>query len=88
MSKKAKNGLKDYERHAIGFMLQHLAWGSAGGAMFGGLLLALDVGGLRSLILASSDGPLALILFFFGLFITFGGAGMGIGVMSQGRDLN
>ncbi len=88
MSRMAKNGLKPHERNAIGFMLRHLAWGSAGGFLFGGLLLALDVGGLRSLILDSSDWLLALTLFFFGLFITFGSVGMGVGIMSQANDMN
>jgi hypothetical protein len=36
----------------------------------------------------SRDGGLTLVLFFFGLIVTFGGVGMGVGVMSLAQDEN
>lgn len=80
--------LRRHERTALGFLLRHLLLGILGGSIFGGLVIAFDIGHLRSLAVESSDGALTLVLFFFGLFVTFGGIGMGIGVMSLGRDEN
>lgn len=76
------------ERTIITFLLRHLALGAAGGFTFGALLLALDIAGLRTLAFASPDRWLILALLFFGLFVTFGSVGMGVGIMSLGRDEN
>ncbi len=81
-----KKQLQAHERHAIKFLLQHLAVGATGGFVFGGLLLLFDIGGLRTLAFNSSDTGVVLFMLFFGLFITFGSAGMGVGVMSLGEE--
>ena len=73
-------------KEAITFLLQHLVVGTAGGFVFGGLVLYYDVAGLGSLIWNSSEPWLALFLLFFGLFVTFGSLGMGWGVMALGRE--
>ncbi|TAN55045.1 MAG: hypothetical protein EPN26_05930 [Rhodospirillales bacterium] len=80
--------MKPHERHVLLFMLRHLVYGVTGGFIFGGLLLALDIGGLRHLIFTSNDTVLALFLLFFGLFITFGSVGMGVGIMTMDKDDN
>lgn len=77
-----------HERTAIGFLLRHMLFGVAGAVLFGGLVLYLDIGHLRSLAHDSEDGWLTLVLFFFGLAVTFGSVAMGIGVMGQGQDEN
>ncbi len=78
--------LKPHERHAIGFLIRHLIYGTVGGFAFGAFLLAQDFAGLRTLIWAAESSWLWLFMLFFGLFVTFGSIGMGIGVMSLGRD--
>jgi tetrahydromethanopterin S-methyltransferase subunit E len=75
-----------HQRDAIGFLLKHLGYGSFGGFLFGALLLWFDVGGLATLIFASPDWPLFLLMLFFGLFVTFGSIGMGVGVMGLGEE--
>lgn len=76
------------EREALAFLGRHLAYGAAGGFVFGGLVMALDLGNLRTLMLSSESPLLAIAMLFFGLFVTFGSAGMGVGVMSLGEDEN
>lgn len=49
-------------------------------------LLALDVGGLRTLILASHDGWIAIALLCSGFAITFGSAAIGAAVMAIGDE--
>ena len=78
--------LQPHERVAIGFLLRHLAFGSVGGFVFGGALLAVDLAGLRTLIFNADEPLLWLLLLFFGLFVTFGSVGMGVGIMTIGRD--
>lgn len=70
----------------IGYLLRHLVAGLTGGAVFGGLILVFDLGGLRGLIGASQDGWIYVILLFVGLFVTFGSAALGFGVMSLGEE--
>ena len=77
---------RPHERHAIRFLLGHLLIGVAGGALFGGLLLASDLFGLRALVIGDDQGWLAALLLLFGLAVTFGSLAMGVGVMSLGRD--
>lgn len=79
--------LKAHERTAIAFLLRHLLVGSLGGFLFGALLLFFDIGHLWTLIATSGDGILFAVLLFFGLFVTFGGVAMAVGIMSQeGED--
>ena len=77
--------LLPHERAAIGFLLRHLAFGCVGGLVFGGALLALDFAGLRTLIFSADEPLMWLLLMFFGLFVTFGSVGMGVGIMTIGR---
>lgn len=77
--------LLHHEQAAIVFLARHLAVGMLGALVFGGLVVALDIGHLRTLAGQSSDGLAALGLLFFGLMLTFGGLGMAIGVMSLAR---
>jgi hypothetical protein len=77
-----------HERSAIVFLLRHMLVGMVGGILFGVLVLSFDIGRLRSLAVESTDGILTLVLFFFGLLVTFGSVGMGIGIMSLGHDEN
>jgi hypothetical protein len=67
------------------FLLPGLAGVLAG---VGGVaaLLALDVGGLRSLMLGSGDGWVAAPLLCVGFAITFGSAAIGASVMAIGQD--
>ncbi len=80
--------LKAHEKHAIGFLMRHLVYGTVGSITLGGAILYSDIGGIRTLAMSGQDGGLAIALLFFGLFITGGSVGMGIGVMSlsDGRE--
>lgn len=74
------------EREALTYLGIHLIYGLAAGLTFGLAVLATNLGNLRTLAFESSHTALVLAVFFFGLFITFGSVGMGVGVMSLGRD--
>jgi hypothetical protein len=80
--------LNTHEKKALGFLLHHLLMGTVGGFFFGVLLLWQDVGNLRTLAMNSDHTALYVGMLFFGLFITFGSVGMGIGIMSLGDDRN
>jgi hypothetical protein len=73
-------------RRFVTFLLKHCLCGSVGGVALGGLLLWHDVDGLGTMIFASPDRELVLLLLFFGLFITFGSIGMAVGVMQLGEE--
>ncbi len=60
--------------------------GSLAGLVAVGGLLALDIGGLRSLMLASADGWIAAALLSLGFVVTFGSAAIGAAVMALGRS--
>jgi len=77
-----------HERNAITFLLRHLLVGAVGGLVFGVLVIVLDIAHLRSLAMESNDGILTLVLFFFGLFVTFGSLGMAAGIMGLAQDDN
>lgn len=74
------NWRKD-ERVALGCLFLHGVLGFIGGLVFGSLLLAFDIGQLRSLLLASTQWGVAIALYFFCLGATFGWVGMSAGVM-------
>jgi hypothetical protein len=78
--------LNRYERKAIAFMARHVGYGLAGAVTFGVGLLWTDVGGLGTLVLNSDHWPLNLLMLFAGLFVTFGGVAIGVGVMTLGED--
>ncbi len=73
-----------YQRHnheLLRFFAGHLVVGFiAGEGLLAGLLV-LDIGGLRSLIWASSDRVISLGLLIMFFAITFGSLAMGTGVM-------
>jgi len=77
--------LSPQERSALRFITRHLATGLGAGALFGTVLLASDLAGLRSLALASEAPWLVLFLLFFGLFITFGSVSLAANLMLMGR---
>jgi len=78
--------LTPHERNAIAFVARHVAYGLTGAVVFGVGLLWTDVGGLGTLALNSEQWALNLLLLFAGLFITFGGVAIGVGVMTLGED--
>ncbi len=71
-------------RSIVKFMIEHTAYGGFGALVFGVLVLFFDIGGIYSLAIASRDAPVFIMLLFFGLFITFGGISLGIGIMNLG----
>jgi hypothetical protein len=68
----------------VRFLLGHAAIGIAVGVLFVVALLALDVPGLRGLMLRGADGVLALGLLLFGSAVTFGSVAMGAAIMGLG----
>jgi hypothetical protein len=60
----------------IGFLVSFVLLGG---------LLALNLHGLRDLILADHSPATALVLLLFGFVITFGSAAMGTAIMAIGR---
>src|SRR5690349_3467990 len=71
-----EDNLRKDERAALGCLFLHGVLGFIGGLVFGSLLLAFDIGQLRSLLLASTECGVALALYFFCLGVTFGWVGM------------
>jgi len=71
-------------RSIVRFIIEHTAYGGFGALVFGALVLFFDIGGIYSLAMASRDAPIFIFLLFFGLFITFGGISLGIGIMTLG----
>ena len=74
------------QRTGLKFLLRHLLYGVTGGLVFGAGVLYLDIGSIRSLAFASDNPVLPIFMLFFGLFVTFGSVGMGVGIMSLGRS--
>lgn len=68
----------------VRFLLGHAGIGIAAGWLFVASIVALDIGGLRGLLMAGADGALALALLLFGTSITFGSAAMGAAIMGLG----
>jgi len=68
------------------YLLRHGLGGVVGGLVASGGVLALDLGGLGSLILGSQSPALALFMLFFGFSITFGGAALGAALIQIGND--
>lgn len=59
-------------------------WGGVLGLLFVGGVLALDLGRIRSLVLAAPEGALALALLCVGSVVTFSSVAMGGAVMMSG----
>lgn len=68
----------------VRFLLGHAAIGIGIGWLFVAAVIALDIAGLRGLMLRGADGALALALLTFGVSVTFGSAAMGAAVMGLG----
>jgi hypothetical protein len=60
--------------------------GFALAAVFVGLLLGLDVAGLRGLVLSTSGGLLAVFLLFFFNGLVFAGVQFAIAIMRMGEE--
>ncbi|MDO8607157.1 MAG: hypothetical protein Q7R40_11510 [Phaeospirillum sp.] len=76
------------EKKPLKFLAKHLFFGVVAAITFGVLVLATDLGHIRTL-LQDSDNPYPVLgLMFFGLIITFGGVAMAAGIMSlsDGKD--
>ncbi|MBI2239740.1 MAG: hypothetical protein HYU59_02925 [Magnetospirillum gryphiswaldense] len=74
------------EKEALKFLATHLLYGLVAGATFGVMVLVTNMGNIWTLAKESNHTGAVLILFFFGLFVTFGSVGMGVGVMGLARD--
>lgn len=68
------------------FLFKHLLAGVLGGCFFATLLLYYDVSKLWSMISATSDGWLVVIMLYTGLGITFGSISMGWGIFSLAQE--
>jgi hypothetical protein len=64
----------------------NLAAGIALATVTVGLLLAINPGGLRGLLLADGSSWLSVSLLLFGFIVTFGGIVMATAVMTMGKD--
>jgi hypothetical protein len=73
------------EKSALRFVARHLVLGLGAGALFGLVLLASDLAGLRSLAFSSEAPWLVVALLFFGLFITFGSVSLAANLMLLAR---
>jgi hypothetical protein len=69
----------------IRFLIAHCLIGIAAGWLMLAGLLALDVGGLGTLIMRSAAPWLAIAVLAFGIAVTFGSASMGAAIMSLHR---
>lgn len=70
----------------IRFLLRHAAIGAAVAVVAVALLLVTDFGGLRTLVLASSGGYVAVFALTAALAITLGSVQMGFAIMLHDRD--
>jgi hypothetical protein len=72
------------------YILRHLVLPGAAGALAGvacvGMLLACDIGGLRTLMLSAGQGWIAGPMLGGGFAVTFGSAAIGASVMAIGQD--
>lgn len=78
--------LNDKEREALRYLGCHLIYGLAAALTFGTAVLMINLGNLRTLAFESAHPVAVLTLFFFGLCVTFGSVGMGVGIMTLARD--
>jgi hypothetical protein len=68
------------------FLFRHAAIGFGIAALFVGMLVALDAGGLRTLMRGSDAGLAEAVLLTVFVGLTFGSVQMGIAVWQAGRD--
>ena len=65
----------------LSFLGKHMLFGLAMGVLFASMVLTLDIAGLTSLIRASADPYVALLLLYAFNALTFGSIAMGAAVM-------
>jgi len=65
----------------VRFLIRHAAIGFGLAIVFVGLLLVFDIGGIATLIFASSSAALALAVLTFSVGLTFSSVQMGFAVM-------
>ncbi len=70
----------------IRFLLNHALTGVVVAAMVVYGIVRLDLFGIGSLVAATAQGPLALLLLFFGLAVTFASLAMGTAIFLLPRD--
>jgi hypothetical protein len=73
------------QRNFFTYLAKHLALGVAMGWLVLTAILIIDVGGLRSVALSTQTALIVFPVLYILFAITFGSAGMGIGVMSLGQ---
>lgn len=74
------------DHRIVHFVVRQSALGAGLGMVLAALLLVLDTGGLRTLLLKSDAWPAGLSLLFAGFAITFGSAVCGSAIMSLPAD--
>lgn len=70
----------------VRFMLLHAVIGFVIAVVFVGALMVSDAAGLRTLMMASDSGYVAIFMLVFVSGLTFGGAQMGVAVMLLGEE--
>jgi hypothetical protein len=75
-----------HQRDVIVYLVKHLICGAVGAAVLGLLLLWSDFAKLGTMIFASPDKLMFLLMLFFGLFLTFGSIAVALGVMQLGEE--
>lgn len=78
--------MRPWEKHAILFLLKHLATGAAGAIVLATGILVMNVAGIGQLVANSEHGVIAAIMLYASLILTFGSVAMGVGVMALNED--
>lgn len=78
--------MRPWEKHAILFLLKHLATGAAGAIVLATGILVTNVAGIGHLVANSEHGVIAAIMLYASLILTFGSVAMGIGIMALNED--
>jgi polyferredoxin len=78
--------MRPWEKHAILFLLKHLATGAVGAIVLATGILVMNVAGIGALVANSEHGIIAAIMLYVSLILTFGSVAMGIGVMALNED--
>lgn len=78
--------MRPWEKHAVVFLLKHLATGAAGAVAAATAILFLDVANIGTLVTKSEYGVVAVIMLYGSLILTFGSVAMGVGVMALNED--
>lgn len=68
------------------FLFRHWLVGAAATVVVVAALFAFDLGGLRGLVMSSSNPVLPIVMLLFGFLVTLTSASMGAAIMSLGED--